>query len=59
MTFRWDDTDAIDVDLEDYHQERAMTASIPARPPVLQPAHPGALLREDVLPPPTNPLRPS
>ena len=44
ITFRWDGQDAIDVNLENYHQET------PVRDPDRQPTHPGAILREDTLP---------
>ena len=47
LTFRFDGEDAIDVNLEDYHRGWTMKS---LRNPNRRPTHPGAILREDVLP---------
>lgn len=51
ITFGWEE-DALAVDLENYHWEKGICemAKYRAGRPAHQPSHPGALLREDVLP---------
>lgn len=48
ITFEWDQGDALHVKLEQYHQGNAMTTYTAKRDRA--PVHPGAILREDVLP---------
>jgi proteic killer suppression protein len=52
ITFEWDGDDAVAVDFENYHQAKGKIdmTNIRAGKRSLQPVHPGALLREDVLP---------
>jgi hypothetical protein len=48
VTCGWVEGGAIDVDLEDYTEDRFMTRKLPKRG--LPPMHPGELLREEILP---------
>ena len=58
ITFEWIDGEPWKIDLEQYHQESAMATRTPSRAPAptvtlrnrRRPTHPGAILREDVLP---------
>src|SRR5260221_14088006 len=50
ITFEWADGDALHVDLEQYHQNEPMNATAAKRQASRAPTHPGAILREDVLP---------
>jgi len=50
ITFAWIEGDALDVDLEQYHQDDPMKATTAKRLASRVPTHPGAILREDMLP---------
>jgi addiction module HigA family antidote len=53
ITFRWNGLDAVDVDLKNYHKRgttRPMNDPATHRNADRQPTHPGAILRDDVLP---------
>src|SRR5437763_15115631 len=50
ITFEFEDGDACRVDFEQYHQGRSIMARFAKRYSGRCPAHPGALLREDVIP---------
>jgi len=50
ITFEWEDDQPVRVDLERYHREEDMPKYAVRRPLRRCPTHPGALLREDILP---------